>query len=309
MESAVAFQAPPTRRNHSLWAQWVMQAAENTPVCDPLLANEFRANVLQLAQKLPALCVEVDDIAQHQLILDEFSRYHRHAEEVQREQLLGWRDLVSRLLAELLARTGIDPASANAATLTRRVSTLFTREELHAFKAQLAEFLRVSGIDSPALQSSAYSSMKETGAQTSNDNAAGLPNSAVAVNSVKHIIEQGGQGCVAVFRLHKLDTIEDRFGETAVEDCLMSISAFLTNSLRSDDAIYYWNNSVLLAILKNTATLKVLTEVLQRIVDNNRDITIQVGGRVTMLRIPLSFELIPISQLKDAEELYTLVPL
>jgi hypothetical protein len=45
---------------------------------------------------------------------------------------------------------------------------------------------------------------------------------------------------------------------------------------------------------------------MRRIVDNNRDITIQIGGRTVMLRIPLEFEITPISQLRTAEDLHKL---
>jgi hypothetical protein len=92
----------------------------------------------------------------------------------------------------------------------------------------------------------------------------------------------------------------------AVQDSLMAVSAFLTHSLRSDDAIYHWSGSSLLAVLQTPASLPILTAAMRRIVDNNRDITIQIGGRSVMLRIPLEFEITPISQLRNAEDLHKL---
>lgn len=43
---------------------------------------------------------------------------------------------------------------------------------------------------------------------------------------------------------------------------------------------------------------------MQRVVDNNRDITIQIEERWGMLRIPLTFELVPIERLQNPEDLY-----
>jgi GGDEF domain-containing protein len=89
----------------------------------------------------------------------------------------------------------------------------------------------------------------------------------------------------------------------AVQDSLMAVSAFLTSSLRNDDAIYHWSDSSLLAVLQSPTTEQILTAAMRRIVDNNRDITIQIGGRSVMLRIPLEFEITPIDSLRTADDL------
>jgi hypothetical protein len=97
--------------------------------------------------------------------------------------------------------------------------------------------------------------------------------------------------------------IGKRFGWEAVQDSLMAVSAFLTHSLRSDDGIYHWSDSALLAVLNTPASEPILTTAMQRIVDNNRDITIQIGDRPVMLRVPMQFRITPISQLNSAEDL------
>jgi hypothetical protein len=45
---------------------------------------------------------------------------------------------------------------------------------------------------------------------------------------------------------------------------------------------------------------------MRRIIDNNRDITIRIGGRTVMLRIPLEYEITRIDQLRTADDLYKL---
>jgi GGDEF domain-containing protein len=95
----------------------------------------------------------------------------------------------------------------------------------------------------------------------------------------------------------------ERFGIEAMQDCLMAVSAYLTYTLRRDDAIFHWSDSTLLAVVLDRPNEQILTAELERIASQNRDITINVGGRVVMLRIPLGFELIPIERLTSASDI------
>jgi GGDEF domain-containing protein len=98
--------------------------------------------------------------------------------------------------------------------------------------------------------------------------------------------------------------VSRRFGPEAVEDCLMAVSAFLTASLHSDDMIFHWSDSSLVAILLGRPNEHILTAELNRVSARNSDINVNIGGRLIMLRIPFSFELTPIERLKTAEDLY-----
>jgi hypothetical protein len=86
----------------------------------------------------------------------------------------------------------------------------------------------------------------------------------------------------------------------------MAVSAFLTASLHNEDAIYHWSDSSLLAILQGRASEQILAAELQRIASQNRESSINVAGRTIMLRIPLAFDLTPISRLHTAEDLFRL---
>jgi len=279
--------------------------AQHVPEIDAHSYKELRERVAQLALKIPDRLPEDDKLELIQDVLYEFGRYHDSAELALRERLSAWRALTSKLLDELLVRLGIDSASADAAQLTRRIASLLTVEEIHAFLVLLAEFLRVSKVDGQAAKAS---SLKVADRTTANDNASGLRGGGAAVEHVKKIMDQGGAGFVVLFQLGLLDVINQRFGVEAVQDSLMAVSAFLTSSLRNDDAIYHWSDSSLLAVLQSPSTVQILTAAMRRIVDNNRDITIQVGGRSVMLRIPLEFDMIPIGMLTSAEDLYKLSP-
>ena len=274
--------------------------ALNVPEIDAVSYKEFRENVGRLALKLPDRLPDDDKLALIRDILHEFERYRNCAEDALRERLSAWRALVAKLLVELLARLGIDSASADAAPLVQRVASLLTSEEIHAFLILLSDFLRVSSVDGQAANAS---SLKVSDHTIVNDNASGLRGGGSGVEDVRKIMERHGRGFVVLFRLSFLNVIGERFGMEAVQDSLMAVSAFLTSSLRNDDAIYHWSDSSLLAVLQSPTTVQILTAAMRRIVDNNRDITIQIGGRSVMLRIPLEFEITPIDSLRTADDL------
>jgi len=268
--------------------------------------KEFRANVEQLSLKIPGRMQDEEKQELIRSILHEFERYHSFSETALRDRLLAWRALTSKLLAELLPRMGVDPSSGDAAQMTRRVASLLTGEEIYAFLVMLADFLRVNKADGQLINASPHKVADRT---NTNDNASGLRGGGAAVEHVRKIMDQGGQGFVVLFRLGLLDVIGERFGVEAIQDSLMAVSAFLTSSLRNDDAIYHWSDSSLLAVLQTPATEQILTAAMRRIIDNNRDFTVQIGRRTVMLRIPLEFDMIAIDALKSAEDLYKLSPI
>lgn len=278
-------------------------AALNMPEIDTASYKAFRASVAEMALKIPDSLPEPDKIAVIQNIIREFENYRNGSEKVLRDQLSGWRTLAGKLLSELLGRMGVDPASADAAPLARRVSSLMTAEEIHGFIILLTEFLRVGAVDP---RTGMPLQLKTADRSIANDNAAGLRGGGAAVEHVSKIMGRGAQGFVVLFQLGFLDVIGERFGVEAVQDSIMAVSAFLTSSLRNNDAIYHWSDSSLLAVLESPATQVILAAAMRRIVDNNRDITVQINDRSVMLRIPLEFEIIPIGSLRSAEDLYKL---
>jgi GGDEF domain-containing protein len=274
--------------------------ALNALQVDSASHQEFRERISQLAQQMPDRLPDADKLAIIQSIIQECEQYRSASEYEVRERVAGWRTVASKLLTDLLQRMGIDPSTGPAAALVERIPSLLKGAEIHGFLVELTDFFRLTGIDA---KSSRASQLREADRSTANDNAAGLPGGGAAVEHVRKIMEQRISGFVVLFHLNCLDMIGERFGMEAVQDSLMAVSAFLTHSLRSDDAVYHWSDSSLLAVLQTPVSVPILTAAMRRIVDNNRDITIHMGGRTVMLRIPLEFEITPISKLSTAEEL------
>ena len=261
--------------------------------------QDLRTNVERLSLRLREGLPEDDKIELIRGILREMESYRARVDELLRGRLASWRGLALMLVRDLMKSRSLDPATDQALTLTRRVASLLTTEEIQAFQVLLADYLRIGGIN----DHSNGAPMGTADRSMANDNASGLRGGGAASEHVKKLMEKGANGYVVLFRLGALDMIGKRFGWEAVQDSLMAVSAFLTHSLRSDDGIYHWSDSSLLAILSTPASESILTAAMRRIVENNRDITIQIGTRPVMLRVPLQFQITPISRLGSPEDL------
>ena len=279
--------------------QLVEGVARNLPEVHPEAYQDLRANLARLALQLRDGLPEDDKLELIRAILREIESYRTKVDDLLRERLAAWRGLTSKLLNDLIKSYGLDPGSERARPLVRRVASLLTADEIQGFHVMLADFLRLGPLDG-ALGGVALSKADRS---TANDNAAGLRGGGAAAEHVKHMMEKRTPGYVVIFRLGCLDVIGKRFGWEAMQDSLMAVSAFLTHSLRSDDGIYHWSDSALLAVLNSPASLEIITPAMQRIVDNNRDITIQIGTRLVMLRVPLQFRITPIAGLSSPDDL------
>jgi len=250
---------------------------------------------LRLREKLP----EDDKIEIIRGILREMENYRAKVDGLLRERLASWRALTSYLVRDLMKSRSLDPTVDRALTLTKRVASLLTAEEIQGFQVMLADYLRIGWAE----EHPDGVALSHADRSTANDNAAGLRGGGAAAERVRQLLEKGTHGYVVLFRLGALDMIGKRFGWEAVQDSLMAVSAFLTHSLRSDDAIYHWSDSSLLAVLTTPASEPILSAAMRRIVENNRDITIQIGMRTVMLRVPLQFQITPLSHLGSADDL------
>jgi GGDEF domain-containing protein len=291
---------PETERSLSLLVEGT---AMNMLEVDHESYKAFRASVTKTALASPDRLPTADKLAAIKTILQEFERYRNGSEVELKNRQSSWRAVVSILFNELITSLGIDSASESAQPLTQMIGTLKTAQELQDFRTLLEDFLHPTGFGSAMEKAS---SLKVADRSTANDNAAGLRGGGVAVEQVKALMERGGAGFIALFRLSCLEIISERFGLDAVQDCIMAVSAYLTASLHADDQIYHWSDSSLLVILRGRANEAILTAELQRISAHNSEINIRIGERMVMLRIPLSFDITPIAKLRAAEDLYKL---
>ena len=276
-------------------------AALGVPEVDVETYKEFRANVAKLALQLPDRLPEEEKLAQVRLVLREFENYRSRSEAELRNRTTEWRSVVSFLFRELLGSLGIDASAPNPTGLIQKLAGVTTAQNAQEFYDRLEAFLHPAGAESAPAEASQFRTADHS---TENLNASGLRGGGSAIKHVKRLLESGDKAFIVLFRLSCLNMINQRFGPEAVEDCLMAVSAFLTQSLYSDDAIYHWSDSSLLAILLGRANDQILTAELERIAMQNRETTVSIGGRATVLRIPITFDLTPIERLKSADDLY-----
>jgi len=276
--------------------------AESMPRIDPKTYSEFRGTAARMALQIPDRMDNADRMTVVNAILHEFDNYRIGVENALRERQKGWRSLTARLVRELLASLGVRLDSPTAQPLVEGTDRLATAEEIGRYRELLDGFLelRQGGGDEE------ISPLKVADTSTSNENAAGLLGGGAAIEQLKKAMERGLSGHVVIFHLSCLDMVSRRFGPEAVQDCLMAVSAYLTSALHSDDMIFHWSDSSLVAILLGRPNEHILTAEINRIAAKNSDINVSIGGRSVMLRIPFSFELTPIERLKTADELYKL---
>jgi GGDEF domain-containing protein len=275
-------------------------AALGVPEVDSVLYKEFREGIARLSLRLPDRLPDEEKLALIRAILSEFESYRNGTETELRNRVTEWHGLVSFLFSELLKSLGIDFSAADPDRLLARIKNVTAAADIEDYGHHMKLFLHPAGSDSAPTEASQF---RKADHSTANDNAAGLRGGGSAIERLKHIMENGGKGFVVLFRLTCLNIIHQRFGPEAVEDCLMAVAAFLTQSLHSDDAIYHWSDSSLLAILQGRADEQILTAELNRIAMQNRETTVNIGGRSTMLRIPITFDITPIERLHSADDL------
>ena len=278
-------------------------AALNTPEIDAKIHREFRQNADRLALQIPEKLPDDEKLVLIRTIVHEFENYRVRTEHYHRDQMAGWRSLVGKLMREWLASMEIKSTAPNVDVLLEKISHLTSGEEIQAF----SEFVDATLAPlKPKEREDPHAHLTATDHSTANDNVAGLLGGGSAVEHIRRILERGGKGYIVLFQLSCLTVISQRFGPEAVQDCVMAVSAFLAHSLHSEDAIYHWSDSALLAVLQGRASEQIITAELQRLVSQNRDTTVDIGGRNIMVRIPITFDLAPIERLRSAEDMFKL---
>jgi GGDEF domain-containing protein len=291
--------APSGQRYLTLLAEG---AAMNMPVIDEARYEEFRARVTELALQLPDRLPDEEKSALVRSVVQEFERYRDAVEGEMRNRSAAWRTLAGSLFADLANSLGLE-STPQTGSLAKKIHAISTACEIESCSSQLKSLLHPDG---PESAPAGVTGLKAADFSTANHNAAGLRGGGSAIEHVRSIKENNGGGFVAIFHLGALTMVQQRFGPETVQDCLMSVSAFLTENLRSNDVIYHWSDSSLLAILQGRATDQIVGAELEHIAMKNNETTVVVAGRPTMLRIPITFEVFPIEKLQSADDLQVL---
>lgn len=276
-------------------------ASLGVPEVDAESYRRFRGNVEHLVHQLASQLPAEDKIALIHSIIHEFETYRSDSETAMRDLLSGWRNLITKLFSRLLTALGIEQQAPDAFSLSQRIRHIATAADVQDWDERFDRYLQPSS--GTAGQQATAARLRAADSSTANDNAAGLPGGGKALEKVDSLLKSGGKGFVAFFRLGCLELINDRFGDEAVEDCLMAIANYLTRSLRREDEIFHWSDSSLLAIIQGRTNEHILHAELKRIASQNRDVSINIGDRVVMLRIPIEFDVLPFTRIQSTDDI------
>jgi GGDEF domain-containing protein len=277
--------------------------AESMPRVDAARYSEFRGKAALMSAQIPKTMENSERMKAVRMILREFDSYRVGFENTLREREKSWKTLTNKLMREMLAALDISHDSAGVPLLVEGIEPLSSTEQIQNFCSQLEDFLQSRAAGQQTAQPA---SLTATDTSMTNDNAAGLPGGGAAIERLRKAMERGSSGFVVIFRLSCLEMVSQRFGLEAAEDCIMAVAAYLTSSLHSDDAIFHWSDSSLVAILMGRSNEPILDAELRNIVHKNSDIHVKIDDRPIMLRIPISFEILPITRFNSAEDLYKL---
>jgi GGDEF domain-containing protein len=279
-------------------------AALHLTQVNPLSYRHFRSAILRDALRLRDPQTEADLLKIVGCIVCDFEDYRSETDRIISARLEEWRNLARMLALQLGIRDKVDLKAGTWTRLMSLVSMAAEEAEIKLVHAKLLTLFR-AGEDTETLK---LKQEKRDAPDRSeqNDNAAGLRGGGAAIEHVRTMMGASRPGFVGLFRLNCLDVVGERFGVEGIQDCLMAVSAFLSQNMRREDVIYHWSESSLLAVCDRVVREDILSAELNRLLAHNRDLHINIGDRTVMLRIPIELKLFPISQLNSAEDLQNL---
>jgi hypothetical protein len=278
-------------------------AAINLPQIDTGRHRRFRSGILRSSIAITQPQSEPDLLGTVATVVHEFESYRTDCEAEIESRHKEWRQLAAALMHLLAARDNVDQKSELWAKITSSLVSAGTADQIEAVRATLQKLFRLSGEEQAANQ---VEEADEQDRSTANDNAAGLRGGGAAMEHVRSMIASTRPGYVGIFRLNCLDVVGERFGPEGIQDCLMTVSAILIQNMRSEDSVYHWSESSLLAVCDRKVREDILAAELNRVLARNRDFTINIGDRAIMLRIPIDLQLYPISHFANVEDLQNL---
>jgi GGDEF domain-containing protein len=275
-------------------------AAINFVQPDPEAYARMRSAILRDSIRLAEPQSEPDLLQTVQSIIREFDAYRSHSEEALDGRQKEWRHVVALLSQMLLDQGDCKPESDEWIEFKVALVSAVTAEEIQSLRERLQQTFSRAGSAAAAREAELA---EEQDRSVANDNAAGLRGGGAAIEHVRTMIDKSRPGYIGLFRLSCLDVVGERFGQEGIQDCLMAVSAFLIENLRAEDSIYHWSESSLLVVCDRKIREDILSAELNRLLQRNRDFTIQIGCSTIMLRIPIDLELFPIDVFQSADDL------
>ena len=133
----------------------------------------------------------------------------------------------------------------------------------------------------------------------------GLPGPTQARNLLTPLFGVDTLSYVVLLKLSMLQTVEQRYGEEAAGDYLISAAQFLIEALRPDDQLFHWDRDVLMAVVRRKISTGALRMEVDRLTLASRGQVMNVNGKSIMIACPLAFDLLPVSQFSTLDDMLT----
>lgn len=281
--------------------QLTQELALAMPLLDAQANQQLHDEIDSLLQQFTAKTSEAEKNQLAHRILAGFEAYAHHAENTRHDQIVCWHETITMLFYSLLRLQSISLDHPAVIALLERIKHLSSSRDIQEWKNAVSSFLHPAQ-DPP--EDAFSSALHATDTSSNNDNPFGLFGGGAAIEWLRTYMQEKRSGFIVFFHLFCLDVIRMRFGQEAVEDCLITVAANFTTSLQNKDRIYHWSDASLLAILQDRPSEIILNAELEHIVAQHRESTIKIAGRSIMIRLPITFEIYPIRRLRDPEDLF-----
>jgi FixJ family two-component response regulator len=123
----------------------------------------------------------------------------------------------------------------------------------------------------------------------------GLPGPHDARAYLDPLVGQDAKLYTVLLRMPVLDTIEQRYGESAGASYVFTVAGFLEKALPAGDRIFHWRREVILAVLRRYISPAAVRKEVERIIADTRGYTIEVQGKATMVACLITFEILAAS--------------
>lgn len=120
----------------------------------------------------------------------------------------------------------------------------------------------------------------------------GLPGPSEAKACLEPLIGSDVQTYTVLLRMPVLDTVEQRYGESASTAYLSTVAGFLQNAFASGVRLFHWRRDILLAVLHRHISAAAVRMEMERIISDTRGSIIQVQGKPTMVACLITFDIL-----------------
>ena len=137
------------------------------------------------------------------------------------------------------------------------------------------------------------------------EQSAGLPGPTEAREFLESIFKGDRQGYVVLIKLTVLKILEDRYGPDAASDYLDSTIQFVLHSIGSVDRIFHLRRDELMIVIRRPLSATAMKIEMHRLMQERRDIIVDVNGRQTMVAAPTTFDVQPVSRFSNFDDIVT----